>query len=708
MTEVAPGNRLAYRPDIDGLRAIAVLSIVLFHINADLVPGGFIGVDIFFVISGFLITAIIHREMERGTFSFKEFYRRRMLRIAPAYLVATMATLLAGCVLLLPEELAALGRSAAWSAVSLPNVYFWKYLDTSYFAEASDQVPLLHLWSLGVEEQFYLLWPATLLLLGIVARRKPILLGILAILAVGSYYYGSVESAKDPSFAYYMLPARAGELLTGAILALTRWSEPGDTGRQSLPARLLAEGCALVGYGLLYQGFYKLDGDSLFPGWNALYPCLGAAFLIIAGSRGRPWLMAPLRWKPVVWIGLVSYSLYLWHWPILAFVRYFAGTVSPRVGLACFVAMLLLSFLSYRYVELPFRERRGAPRRQFGRVFAGYAAGVMGVIALGAVLVGSHGLERLIERLYPEYHQAQLALDARTRPALRFKYNCQRAHLERKLFRDKRCVIGPKINGHHPKPDAILVGDSNGAHYIGVLGAIAEEKGFSFRNVTVSSCPPLFGSPDVYGKSIDRVGCSRYRAAVKREVKRYRYVLLGAQWSAHSQHPQFERDLARTLKELRRMGKHAVVLGLVPRFPSYNRNCEARRLRLPVMDCEARAEEGANSNRKINKRLKAIAKANRAYYMDVGGVICPRSGCSPYLDGKPVYYDPGHLSMTGSWEVGAKLVDRGVPLRAVFNRLGQWAERSEAARAARNTSNSKNMPSHSTAGASMARTGQMP
>jgi len=153
------------------------------------------------------------------------------------------------------------------------------------------------------------------------------------------------------------------------------------------------------------------------------------------------------------------------------------------------------------------------------------------------------------------------------------------------------------------------------------------------------------------------------------------------------------------------MGKHAVVLGLVPRFPSYNRNCEARRLRLPVVDCKARAEEGANSNRKINKRLKAIAKANRAYYMDVGGVICPRSGCSPYLDGQPVYYDPGHLSMTGSWEVGAQLVNRGIPLRAVFNRLGQWAERSDAARAAKS---SPAASSHPPAGSSMARTRPMP
>lgn len=162
---VNASTALAYREDIDGLRALAVLSIVLFHIDTTLVPGGFVGVDIFLVISGFLITSIIRRKIAAGTFSFADFYRRRVLRIAPAYVASTLATLAAGCFLMLPDDLAALGRSALWSAVSLPNVYFWRFLDTSYFAEASNQVPLLHLWSLGVEEQFYLLWPALLLIL---------------------------------------------------------------------------------------------------------------------------------------------------------------------------------------------------------------------------------------------------------------------------------------------------------------------------------------------------------------------------------------------------------------------------------------------------------------------------------------------------------------------------------------------------------------
>ena len=656
-----------YRPDIDGLRALAVLSIVVFHIDPELVPGGFIGVDIFFVISGYLITSIIYREMSQGQFSFKEFYRRRILRIAPAYLVATFATLLAGCILLLPADLEALGRSAMWSAVSLPNVYFWKYLDTSYFAEASDQIPLLHLWSLGVEEQFYLLWPATLIGLGLIARRRTVLLASMGLAAAASFYYGEIQATEDPSFAYYMLPARAGELLVGAMLALLPRRTEG--GAPAFLANALLEGVALLGYALLSYGLFKLDGDSIFPGKNALFPSIGTALLIGAGSRGKPWAMLPLRWKPLVWIGLISYSLYLWHWPILAFVRYFNETVTPRAGVACFIAMLLLAFLSYRYVEQPFREGRGAPRRPGTRVAGGFALGAAGVLALGGGLMGTNGLESVIEKRNPEYREALLALETRTKPAFRYKYNCQSSKLEMERFRDPNCVIGADGVRKGTPPAAILIGDSNAAHYVGVLGAIAKHKAFSFRNVSVSSCPPLFGSRDAYGKSTDRPGCTKYRNAVKKSIDDYDYVFLGAQWSSHSKNPNFERDLERTLRTIRKMGKRAVVLGMVPRFPSYNRNCENRRLRLPMVDCQARAGEGGNSNRKLNKQLQAIAKVNHAYYMDVSRVLCTRTGCSPYLNDHPVYYDPGHLSMEGSWEIGQKLVETGIPLRAMFNQL---------------------------------------
>ncbi len=238
---------MVYRGDIDGLRAIAVLSVIVFHIDAALLPGGFVGVDVFFVISGYLITGNIVQELNSGRFSLLEFYRRRVKRIAPAMLVVTAVVMLAAYLLMLPEQLRDTGKSAVFSLASLANVYFWLYQDTGYFAQSSLELPLLHLWSLGVEEQFYLLWP---LLLVAVYRRADKLTLVLAMAAcaVASFWMGSALFEQAPSFVYYMLPSRAGELLLGALVAVlvnerllaglsTRLMPGGRTGRTAAGGR---------------------------------------------------------------------------------------------------------------------------------------------------------------------------------------------------------------------------------------------------------------------------------------------------------------------------------------------------------------------------------------------------------------------------------------------------------------------------------------
>lgn len=231
--------------------------------------------------------------------------------------------------------------------------------------------------------------------------------------------------------------------------------------------------------------------------------------------------------------------------------------------------------------------------------------------------------------------------------------------------------MGPKGPGTGEAPKAILIGDSNAAHFVGMFGAIARERWFSFRNATVSSCPPIFGAPDAYGDKARRQVCTRYRKAIEQEVKDYDVVILGAQWGYHvHSSPHFDNDLERTVRILTKAGKQVIILGLVPRFPNYDRNCELRRLRMHHIDCLVRASEGGKANIALNRRLKAIAKRNPgAYYMDITRIICPRGKCTPYLDDRPVYYDPGHLSMAGSWLVGERLVRDGVPLRPVFRKL---------------------------------------
>ena len=655
-----------YRADIDGLRAVAVLSVLAYHIDDSLVPGGFTGVDIFFVISGYLITQILRRDMTAGKFSLAEFYRRRLLRIGPAYFAVTVATLLAGSTILLPDDLKSLAQSAGWSALALPNVHFWLNLDTGYFATASNQVPLLHLWSLGVEEQFYLLWPVTLLLLvRWFGWRKALFCSVAAIM-VGSILLGQYTALKAPSFAYYMLPARAGELLIGGLLAL---GAPGKRPGEEPSTRHEIQ--VLLGLGLIGWGLFALDGESIFPGFNALYPTLGAALVIHAGSITSPRTSAILRLRPVVFVGLISYSLYLWHWPILALIRYTSTSLSFPMKLGALAVILLASYASYRWVELPFRHGRpSVVVRRYS--LSSYAAFVLVICGTALALVRMADVRE--EELVAKHEQQLQALKDRMRAAFAYNYNCQRPTFDPKLTRHSRCLVGDGAAVARRHAPALLIGDSNAAHYIGVLGAIAESGGFAFRNLSVSSCPPLFGGGHKYGKPTDRKGCSRYRDEIRKETRRYPYVFLGAQWTSHSRVDGFERDLTATLEELGRFGATVVLLGQVPRFSSFNQNCELSRIADPSVRCGVRGGTIPD----INSRLESVAsRYPHVHYMDVSQVICPKGVCSPYLANEPSYYDPGHLSMAGSWDIGWELVARGA-LPTLFGEIREASDRMQA------------------------------
>lgn len=640
-------SSLGYRADVDVLRAIAVLGVVVFHLDEAWLPGGYAGVDIFFVISGFLITTIISRELDLGTFSFGTFYRRRILRIAPAYFVVTLATLLAGCFLLLPGDLRNLAESAAWSAVSLPNVYFWAFLDTGYFAAESEEMPLLHLWSLGVEEQFYLLWPLSLFLLGSLRKRPKLFLPLLAGVAAASFVHAQQTAVSDPSYAYYMLPARAGELLVGALVAFATALRP--AGRDG---GWVFELAALVGLALIGGSYVLLDGQSVFPGYNALYPCLGTALVIYAGSRRDCLVPRLLAVRPVLWIGLVSYSLYLWHWPILAYVRYFAADVSLVAAVASTAAMLALSALSYRYVEIPFRSLRAGSSGW--RVPVGYVSLVLVLMAGCGLVVRSNGMESAIAGS-PAYVAGLKRLNEYTAPALDYEYNCQMARFEAGHLDRPECVVGAGADGGEPR--VLIVGDSNAAHYIGVVGALAEKAGMPFRNASFGSCAPVFSDGKTYGTPSNAEDCARFRALVRERVGDYDYVLLGGQWTSNMRRDGFRRDMRRTVREIARSGATVVLLGQVPLFPAYDRSCELRRLRLPLVDCEKQARESAVPTHAANRFLRTLAeRIPNVYYVEVADIVCGEGGCSPYLDGVPVYFDRSHFSMAGSWRIGRKMV----------------------------------------------------
>lgn len=350
------GQKLEYRPDIDGLRTIAVLPVVLFHFGFTAFSGGFVGVDVFFVISGYLITRLILHEVEQGSFSFARFYERRARRLFPAMFVTVVASLVVGQFLLFPEYLSQAAGSAIFAVTSLSNVFFWT--QSGYFDTEAVTKPLLHTWSLSVEEQFYLLWPVVLVTLAVRVSRSA-LLGILALAGVISLLGAEYVMRSDISAAFYLTPFRIVEFVIGAGVL---WAE-----RFIAQRRLLLEACLLAGLLLIAYAVFSYSEATAFPGFAALVPCFGAAFAI-AGGRA-PLLGLLLRNRVSVSVGLISYSIYLVHWPLAVyFDAYFFREPSVVDQFALLGLTLVIAALMYRFVETPFRrpQRRRLSAPGFG------------------------------------------------------------------------------------------------------------------------------------------------------------------------------------------------------------------------------------------------------------------------------------------------------------------------------------------------------
>ena len=365
---------LRYRPDVDGLRAIAVSLTILFHLDAaGRVPGGFVGVDVFFVISGFLITGLLLRALETGTFSLLAFYERRVRRIVPALAALVALVLVAGWVLLLPGDYRQMGRSALWALGASSNLFFLD--NTGYFDAAATSMPLLHTWSLGVEEQFYFVWPLLLLLLWKASRGRAyaIALGLLGVV-VASFVANVRTIEVAPKDAFFLLKTRAWELGAGGLLALSP-----ALGRGRALA-WLAEALPVAGLALIARAATTLSHEQPYPGWDALMPVLGAALIVYRSGRdtlaGR--LLAV---RPLVFVGRISYSLYLVNWPLIVFWRLYTNgsKLTPTASATLAGVSVALAWASWRWVEQPFR-RPALPRRA---VFT-RAAVVAGSVALAA------------------------------------------------------------------------------------------------------------------------------------------------------------------------------------------------------------------------------------------------------------------------------------------------------------------------------------
>jgi peptidoglycan/LPS O-acetylase OafA/YrhL len=386
VTQGTPGTPSAsgHRDDIQGLRAVAVLTVIAAHAGVPFLPGGFVGVDVFFVISGFLISQLLFREVERsGRVSIPRFYARRARRILPAATVVTIATVLASAAWLSAVDLLAVVKDALWAVFFAANIHF-AAVGTDYFAQEDPPSPLQHYWSLSVEEQFYLVWPALLLVLVLLARRRsggpalprPLVLGVLVVLTAASFAWSVHSTGTDPLAAYFSTPARAWELGLGALTALVAASVAGRLGATTRSVLCVA-GLALIAVACVVY-----TDQTPFPGSAAAVPVVGSALVLLAGAGSHEREPLPIRALgalPMRVVGDWSYSLYLWHWPVLIIAaRYLGHDLGFARTAICVGLVFVLSALTYRYVEQPFRSPVRFPT---GRALALYPAAVAVVVA---------------------------------------------------------------------------------------------------------------------------------------------------------------------------------------------------------------------------------------------------------------------------------------------------------------------------------------
>jgi peptidoglycan/LPS O-acetylase OafA/YrhL len=374
-----------YRPDVDGLRAFAVLAVIGFHAFPNLLRAGFIGVDVFFVLSGFLISSIILEQLDAGRFSFASFYARRVKRILPALTLVLVASLGYGWFVLLPDEFETLGKHVFSGTVFLSNFVLWS--ESGYFDGAAETKPLLHLWSLAIEEQFYLLWP---LVLAIAWRRRWNILLVTCGIALLSFLLGLGAAAWDNVAGFYSPLTRFWELMVGAVLA--HRSMHGRAG--VIPHANLR---SITGFSLLLAGLAIIDPNAPFPGWPALLPTLGTFLIVSAGPHA--WLNRTLlASRPAVWIGLISYPLYLWHWPLLVWPKITLGELtSPLERMLLVLASVGLAWLTYRLVEVPIR--RGTNRAAVRLLVWPFGLAGLAALAVALGLIGSRHDSAALSRI---------------------------------------------------------------------------------------------------------------------------------------------------------------------------------------------------------------------------------------------------------------------------------------------------------------------
>ncbi len=641
---------MKYRPDIDGLRALAVLSVIFFHFGFTALGGGYVGVDIFFVISGFLITSIIKKDLDAGDFSFVNFYFRRIKRILPALYVTVTATYAVALIFLFPKEFAEFAQSAAAAVLNAANILFWK--KAGYFDLGNEFKPLLHTWSLAVEEQFYLLFPLMMFVMYRVWKKGVFFLT--AFCAILSFALSVYVQQKAPSANFYLIPTRAWELAIGSLVALA------PVGFRCNP--LIKSFGAWTGLALIVIPLFYYTEATVFPGLTALPVCVGAALLIMTGfrSENEPALLYHrLIATPFpVFIGKISYSLYLWHWPIYIFLNLIWG-MNPYSVAAMFALTFLFGYLSYRFVETPFRHSRLSTKS----LLLILGAWSVLLIALGAIGLKFQGFPGRFPAETKNYFSGQFNYD----PDLA---NCSESPSA--VSDPKACVIGDTKSDEAPK--ILLWGDSHGRSFTRAMKVAADEANMRFYARNMGGCLPNNGELWA-GREI----CRYYARAVSDFIKKQKieHVVLISRWSLYRNGSEgknhvkmynaqgaihgetlksaFDESFEAVIQDLKREGVKITIVHQLPSFDVHIPEFTARKYLwwdLKRTDQEKALTDQARYsgyNLEFERKFSSYLQENGVREINPGEIFCPGPGkCLTEKDGYALYRDTNHLSVYGA------------------------------------------------------------
>lgn len=621
---------LHYRADIDGLRAIAVLSVFAYHLRTELFRGGYVGVDVFFVISGYLISGIIMKDITAGKFSIASFYERRIRRIFPALAVTLLGSAVLAYLCLLPAELVDFSKSLLAALFSASNFYFWKH--SGYFSAPAETTPLIHTWSLAVEEQFYIFLPIFLVLAYRYFPRKLRL--SVAVIAGASFVLSAVGVVWHPTAAFYLAPTRAWELLLGVLISLDAFPDVrGEFARSAV---------ALCGIGLISFAVFDFAPTTPFPGLAALVPCGGTALVLAAGRSGSSHIARALSFKPLAFVGLISYSLYLWHWPIIVFQGMesvlIKGVSIHMAKLMCIAVSFVVATLSWKYVEQPFRTKRKDVAH----------AGVFKAASVTAALVAAVGLVGLTTRGLPLRYPVN-ALGV----ASYLNYDAS------EYVRDGSCFISSgyamsdfdmvKCLRQDPsKKNFLLLGDSHAAHlWYGLSNTL---RAANILQATASGCRPTIEQPVLAGTTCKTLMHFIYASYLPaNHVDR---LILAARWK--------DEDLPSLASTLDQTNARRISVLLSGPMVQYDTPLP-RLLAFSIRDGNSRLPyEHRFDQHKLDDAMAVLAAKKGVDYVSFYRLLCGAQSCAELdADGVPLQFDYGHLTKQGSLFVAHRLVENG-------------------------------------------------